>query len=76
MTPETAHFLNALGIVAVVALVIFFVTRMFWLWYWRIDKIEAHLAEIAALLRSMEEKAKPDVAVKKVSDEKYWPKGK
>lgn len=74
MSPDTAHLLNALGIAAVVAIVLFFVTRMFWLWYWRLDKIEAHLAEIASTLKSIEKKAAPDVIVKKVTDEKYWPK--
>ena len=75
MTPEVAHLLNALGIAAIVAAVIFFVTRLFWLWYWRLDKIEAHLAAIAATLKAMhQEQAARDVPVKKTSDEKYWPK--
>lgn len=75
MTPELARLLNALGIVAVVAIVVFFVTRMFWLWYWRIDKIEAHLAEIASTLKAMrDEQAQRAVPATKTSDEKYWPK--
>ncbi len=74
MKPELATVLNAVGWSAVVALIIFFVTRMFWLWYFKLDKIEAHLASISSTLKLMNEKATPDVIVKKVTDEKYWPK--
>lgn len=75
MKPELANFLNVIGWSAVVAIVIFFVTRMFWLWYFKLDKIEAHLASISSTLKSMKQQAAaPDASMKKVSDEKYWPK--
>ncbi|MCM2303553.1 MAG: hypothetical protein NDJ72_02535 [Elusimicrobia bacterium] len=31
---------------------LFFITRMFWLWYFKLDKIEAHLAMISMTLKS------------------------
>jgi hypothetical protein len=74
MKPDLANLLLAAGIFGGAVIIIFFVTRIFWLWYWKIDKIEAHLAAISSTLKSMEEKAVPDVVVKKVTDEKYWPK--
>lgn len=74
MKPELMDVLIGAGIVIAIFFVIFFVTRMFWLWYWKIDKIEAHLAAISDTLESMKQQAEASVSVKKVSDEKYWPK--
>lgn len=74
MHPQLVDILVPAGVLIAIFFTIFFVTRMFWLWYWKIDKIEAHLADISSTLKSMDERAAPDVVVKKVTDEKYWPK--
>lgn len=34
-----------------VLLIVFLVIRQFWLWYWKLNLIEAHLAELVSLQR-------------------------
>lgn len=74
MNPELTDLVISAGVLIAIFFVIFFVTRMFWLWYWKIDKIEAHLAAISSALESMQQQEEAPEPVKKASDSKYWPK--
>ena len=56
---------------AMVVILLFFVTRMFWLWYFKLDRIEEHLAAISSALKLMtRETVARDAVEKKTSEER------
>jgi len=52
MENALANALVVLLLYVAVLIVIFFLTRKFWLWYFKLDKIERHLAALAGVSNS------------------------